>query len=55
MKVDILGGPNDGSIADIPIGLGEGQKFIVEGVDYFFHNTQSGVSKLVYYKSSLET
>ncbi|AWN03413.1 hypothetical protein PBI_COUNT_92 [Microbacterium phage Count] len=50
----ILGGPHDGLSVDIPGIVGEGQKFLVENVEYFVHRHKNGLVRLIYYSSSKE-
>lgn len=54
MFVRILGGPYDGLSVEIPRDIGEGQKFLVEGVEYFAHKSRSKVTRLIYYRTSME-
>lgn len=55
MRVTVLGGPHDGSSADILPGMGEGQKFLIDKVEYFVHTPKDKPRRLVYYKSSLDS
>lgn len=55
MKVMIFGGPHDGSPTQVPTDIGEGQKFIVDGVEYFYHKTQESIGRLIYYVVSKES
>lgn len=54
MKLTILGGPHDGAQADVPKDIGEGQAFLVDGVEYFFNKPKDKIARLVYYKTSVE-
>lgn len=54
MKLTILGGPHDGNQTQVPSDIGEGQKFIVEGVEYFFNKPLNKVGRLIYYATSRE-
>lgn len=55
MRVTVLGGPHDGATAQIPVDMGEGQKFLIDKIEYFVHTPRSSPRRLVYYKSSLES
>lgn len=55
MRVMILGGPHDGTPTQVPSDIGEGQKFIVEGVEYFFNKPKNRIARLIYYTSSRES
>lgn len=50
----ILGGPLDGSPTQVPNDIGEGQKFIVEGNEYFFNKPKDKIARLIYYSVSKE-
>lgn len=54
MKVIILGGPDDGSPTQVPSDIGEGQKFIVNGTEYFFNDPKTNPARLIYYSVSRE-
>jgi hypothetical protein len=54
MKVTILGGPHDGSPTEVPTDIGEGQRFIVDGTEYFFNKPNDKVGRLIYYSVSRE-
>jgi hypothetical protein len=55
MRIEVLGGRHDGSHAVIPEHMGEGQMFLIDKVQYFFHQAKGKEPKLVYYTSSLES
>lgn len=54
MRLTILGGPHDGTPTEVPSDIGEGQKFIVEGVEYFFNKPKNRSGRLIYYTVSRE-
>lgn len=54
MKLIILGGPHDGAKAEVPSDIGEGQKFIVNGIEYFFNDPKDKPGRLIYYVMSRE-
>lgn len=54
MKLTILGGPHDGAPTEVPNDIGEGQKFIVEGIEYFFNKPKDKAARLIYYSVSKE-
>lgn len=54
MQIMILGGPHDGSPTQVPSDLGEGQKFLVDGIEYFFNDPKNKPARLIYYSSSRE-
>lgn len=55
MIVEVLGGPFDGAKSDIGKEvMGEGQKFMIEDSEYFYHVFENGIPKLIYYMSSRE-
>ena len=54
MRVTVLGGPSDGSSTQVPNDIGEGQKFIVDGVEYFFNKPKDKSGRLIYYVVSRE-
>jgi len=55
MNLMILGGPHDGAPTQVPNDIGEGQKFIVEGVEYFFNKPLNKAGRLIYYTVSRES
>jgi hypothetical protein len=54
MQLTILGGPHDGSTADVPADIGEGQKFVVDRIEYFYNKPKEKIGRLIYYASSKE-
>jgi hypothetical protein len=54
MKVVILGGPHDGYRTTIPDDIGEGQMFLVDAIEYFYHRPKDKSGRLIYYTSSWE-
>jgi hypothetical protein len=54
MRVMILGGPHDGSPTQVPTDIGEGQKFLVDGIEYFFNKPKTKPGRLIYYSVSRE-
>lgn len=54
-RIEVLGGPFDGAKPEIPDeDMGEGQKFMIENSEYFYHVFENGIPKLIYYVSSRE-
>lgn len=54
MKLFILGGPHDGAPMEVPRDIGEGQKFLVDGIEYFFNKPKDKAARLIYYSVSKE-
>lgn len=54
VKILVFGGPHDGAITKVPELIGEGQLFLLNGAEYFYHLTKGGIPILAYYKSSLD-
>lgn len=54
MKVFIIGGPHDGAPADVPNTVGEGQRFLVDNIEYFYNKPLRKPGRLIYYAVSKE-
>lgn len=54
MRLTILGGPHDGSQTEVPRDIGEGQMFLVDGIEYFFNKPADKMGRLIYYAVSKE-